>query len=291
MSNEALAEAYFAAWIAHDADAILSTLGPEGTYEDPGTGGPIKGEAFRAYVTGLWSAFPDLTFRIESHAATGPSTSAAQWVMRGTNTGPMRGAPPTGRTVEVRGADFFAFRDGRIASVTGYFDSAAVPRQIGLDVIVQPSQVGPFRFGISTVVQTGKRDVPGAVSLTHLEARGPEEILKVRADTRATLIDMLKMDGFIGATTSTAGNRMVTITAWKDADSARRVMREGAHAQAMKGMLSGELADAGRTSVWVLERDNGALVRCSSCGKMTRSPEPGAPCRCGADLPPPAPFW
>jgi steroid delta-isomerase-like uncharacterized protein len=291
MTNKQLAERYFNAWIARDADAILATLGPDGTYEDPGTGGPIRGEAMRGYVTGLWQAFPDLTFEIVSHADTGPDTSAAQWIMRGTNTGSMRGLPPSGRKVETHGADFFTFKNSHIASVTGYFDTAALPRQLGLDVIVQPAQIGPFRFGVSTVVQTGKLEQPGAFSITHLEARGPDEIEVVRSGTRETLIDLLKMDGFIGATTSTVGNRMVTVSAWKDAASARRVMREGAHAQAMKGMLDGTLATAGRTSVWVLGHDNGALVRCPECGKMTRSPEPGAPCRCGAALPQPAPFW
>lgn len=291
MSNKPLADAYFTAWIDRDADAILATLGPDGTYEDPGTPGPIRGEHLRGYVGGLWSAFPDLTFEVVSYADTGPDTAAAQWIMRGTNSGSMRGLPPTGRPVELRGADFFTFRDGHIASVTGYFDTAGTPRQLGLDVIVQPARIGPFAFGISTVVQTGKTDIPGAFSVTYLEANGPEEVQKVREGSRASLMDMLKMDGFIGATTSAAGTRMVTITAWKDADSPRRVMREGAHAEAMKGLYSGELARAGRTSVWKLERDNGLLLRCDACRKMHRDPAPDAVCGCGAKLPDPIPFW
>ena len=40
--------AYIQAWNDHDADAVLATLGPSGTYEDPTTGGPVNGEAFRA---------------------------------------------------------------------------------------------------------------------------------------------------------------------------------------------------------------------------------------------------
>jgi ketosteroid isomerase-like protein len=39
---------YFAGWNAQDADAILASLTEDGTYEDPGTGGPISGPALKA---------------------------------------------------------------------------------------------------------------------------------------------------------------------------------------------------------------------------------------------------
>ena len=156
MSNLHAVQRYLDAWITRDADAILSSLTEDGTYEDPGTGGPIVGEALREYVTGLWSAFPDLTFEIEYLAETGPDTATVQWTMLGTNSGSMLGLPPTGKPVRLPGADFFTLRDNKVSTVRGYFDSAAVPRQLGLDVIVQPKEIGPFRFGVSTVVQTGK---------------------------------------------------------------------------------------------------------------------------------------
>ena len=80
--------------------------------------------------------------------------------MRGTNTGAIMGIPPTGRPVSLRGADFFTLTDGKIWTVTGHFDKSELPRQIGLDVIVQPAQIGPFKFGISTSVQTGRPRSP-----------------------------------------------------------------------------------------------------------------------------------
>lgn len=291
MGGVSMANRYFEAWIDRDAEAILDTLGPSGTYQDPATGGPISGDALRGYIAGLWSAFPDLTFEVESCAETGPGTVAAQWTMRGTNTGSMRGLPPTGRPVEVRGADFFTLAEGRIATVTGYFDGGAVPRQLGLDVIVQPPAIGPFRFGTSASVSTGKREEPGAFSITYLDARGPDECEKVREGSRASLTDMLGMDGFIGATTATIGTRMVTISAWADADAPRKVMSEGAHAEVMRGMFDGSLANAGFTSVWALERNNGFMVRCPECGTMKRKAQDGDSCRCGATLPQHPPYW
>ena len=72
-------------------------------------------EATADYARGLWDAFPDLTFEIISKAQTGPESVAAQWVMRGTNTGSLQGLPPTGRSVEVPGADFIEIEETRYA--------------------------------------------------------------------------------------------------------------------------------------------------------------------------------
>ncbi|MFO1141396.1 MAG: ester cyclase [Amaricoccus sp.] len=282
---------YFGAWIRRDADAVLASLTDDGTYEDPTTAGPIGGAALRQNLAGLWGAFPDLGFEIESLAETGPERAAAQWIMTGTNSGSLAGLPPTGQSVRLRGADFFVLADERVRSVTGYFDSAGAPRQVGLDVIVQPSRIGPFRFGVATMVQTGKTRVPGAFTITSLEARDAEARQTIRMQARDALRDMLGMEGFIGATTATVGLTMVTVSAWDSPEDSRRVMKEGAHSQVMGGLYDGSLATTGFNSVWTLHRMNPVHVRCPSCGRMARSPEPDEACRCGAPLPDPRPYW
>jgi hypothetical protein len=120
--------------------------------------------------------------------------------------------------------------------------------------IVQPSQIGPFKFGVSTMVQTGKTGGPGAFSITQLEARDDQSVPKVREGSGASMADLLKMNGFIGATTATIGLRMVTISAWESPEASRRVMTEGAHATVMKGLYDGSLANHGYTSVWCLDQ-------------------------------------
>jgi len=291
MENISQVRRYFQAWIDRDDDAILATFGDGGTYQDPATGGPIEDAALRAYLGGLWSAFPDLTFAEESIGEIGPDRVAAQWVMRGTNTGSMRGLAPTGRSVEQRGADFIELRDGRIQKVIGYFDSGEIPRQLGLDIIVQPKQLGPFVFGVSIGVQTGKTTEPGAFSITSLEARDDQAVLQVREGSRASILDMLKIDGFIGAVTAVIGHRMVTISAWDKPETPRQVMRQGSHVSVMKSFHDGLLADHGFTSVWIKERMSPIYVRCDSCGTMNRDPGADGMCSCGAKLPPPRPFW
>ncbi|MBI2718827.1 MAG: ester cyclase [Rhizobiales bacterium] len=291
MSSLDLVHRYMDAWNRRNADAILATLGASGTYEDPSTQGPISGEALRAYVTGLWTAFPDLAFDKLSVGETGPDSVAAQWIMRGTNTGSMMGLPPTGKKVELRGADFFVIAGGSIASVTGHFDTAAVPRQLGLNVIVQPFAIGPFKFGTSTSVQTGRTQEPGAFSITQLEALDDEAGKIITKAGRDTMIDMLKMDGFIGSVTANFGSRRVTISAWASPEDSRQVMKGGAHADAMRGMYDGSLAKQGFTSVWTKHRVNPYMLRCDSCGKMTRGPNESLTCSCGTRLPDPAPYW
>ena len=293
MANLDATNSYLNGWIAHDADAVLASLNADGTYTDPALATPISGEALRGYMQSLWASFPDLTFEIQSHGEMGPDLVAAQWVMKGTNTGSMMGLPPTGRQVALRGADFFQIRNGKIQSVTGYFDTTAVPRQLGLDVIVQPKQIGPFSFGTCASVQTGKVQEPGVFSITHLEARDAAAVENVRQGSRASLMDMLKMDGFIGATTAVVGTRMVTISAWDSPEDSRRVMKEGAHSEAQKGFYDGSVASSGYTSVWTKHRMNPYWVRCNACGAMNRRKvgETSQACSCGAALPEPVPYW
>ena len=156
MNALAVAQSYFDAWTHRDADGIIAAFAEGGTYSDPTVGQGISREAAADYARGLWDVFPDLTFEIISNAEAGPGTVVAQWLMRGTNTGSLQGLPPTGRSVAVPGADFIQVEGDKILSVQGYFDSRAVPEQLGLQVVVQPNAIGPFVFGTGSLAQSGK---------------------------------------------------------------------------------------------------------------------------------------
>src|ERR1700681_1408379 len=92
---------YFGAWNRRDADAVLATFTADAAYCDPASGGRLRGEALAGYMKGLWAAFPDLSFEVASAGVAGPGLVAAQWIMRGTNSGSMMGLPPTGKSVTV----------------------------------------------------------------------------------------------------------------------------------------------------------------------------------------------
>ena len=235
-----VARCYFDAWNRRDAEAIVATFGKGGTYSDPSAGEGLVGEAIAAYAKNMWSAFPDLVFDIRSIGHTEEAIVAAQWLMRGTNTGSFRGLPPTGRAVVLTGADFIQVEGERIRSVQGYFDTRVVPEQLGLQVLIQPHAVGPFAFGTSTSVETSKKSKPGAFSITILQARSDEEIQKIKELSREIATEMLEMPGFMTSVAMTIGPRMRTVTAWETPEHAQQLMRQCRNSSARSWLL-GEL--------------------------------------------------
>ena len=290
MASLDTAQRYFDAWNAREVGAVLDSFAAGGTYADPTTPGPLTGEALGGHVSALWQAFPDLAFDIVSTSEAGGGKVAAEWLMRGTNTGSFRGLPPTGKTIELAGADFIVTDGARINSVVGYFDSGAVPRQLGLQILVQPHSVGPFGFGNSVQVQTGKRQPPGAMAITTLHAKDDAHAEQVGDYSRQSMIEMLGMDGFIGVTTGKIGQRMFTVSAWDTPEQPRQLMRGGTHKAAMQPFFTGDLAASGFTSVWVPARINPFWVHCAACGRMSDGATDGR-CGCGAALPDHPPYW
>ena len=67
-----VAQQYFESWNRRDPAAVLATMAEGGTYTDPGTHGPVSGQAFAAYMQGLFAAFPDVSFAIASARSRAP---------------------------------------------------------------------------------------------------------------------------------------------------------------------------------------------------------------------------
>lgn len=283
MDDPELTKSYLDAWNAHDADALVATFTPSGTYSDPTTNGPLSGAAIGAYAQSLWDAFPDLSFELRSHGRIADDKVVAEWTMRGTNTGPFAGMPPTGQPVRLPGIDVLQIEAGGIASVVGYFDSRAVPEQLGLHVLVQPHRLGPFTFGSCVAVQSGKKTKPGAFSITTIwNEPGQEE--DIRTLSRATATEMLEMDGFIGLTLVRVGERGITISAWEKPENVKQLRTSPAHREAMARAWK-DLGDSAFTSVWAPERLNPFWVRCPACQKMNDAEKSEGQCACGATLP------
>jgi predicted ester cyclase len=56
--------------------------------------------------------------------------AAARWLWNGTHRGPFAGIAPTGRTVSVRGMDFYRLARGRIAEHWDVVDEAGLMAQL-----------------------------------------------------------------------------------------------------------------------------------------------------------------
>jgi steroid delta-isomerase-like uncharacterized protein len=263
MSMPTALDRYFDAWNSHDPAQVVAALTDGGTYEDPTTGGPLSGDALAASVAGVYAGFPDVHFELVSVAATGDDTAAAQWRMVGTNTGPLPGGPATGAGLDLPGADFFAYDPGadRVSRVVGYFDTATMLSQLGLQAHITPSNMeGVTEFGISLRVETGRNTVPGAFTVTCIDI-GPEHQSALADAATNIVMEQLGNDAYLGTCFASVGRRNYTFTAWSTPEAAQEALRGDAHTAAMKLAQTGGIGDDARgiTSMWTPHFLNGVF--------------------------------
>jgi steroid delta-isomerase-like uncharacterized protein len=264
MSIDTALERYFDAWNSHRPERVPAALTDGGTYEDPTTGGPLSGDALTANVAGVYDGFPDVRFELVSVAATSDDTACAQWRMIGTNTGPLPGGPATGMSLDLPGADFFTYDAtvDKVSSVVGYFDTATMLSQLGLQAHITPNDMEPtINFGYALRVDTGRERAPGAFTVTWIDI-DHEHDTKLTEATTAIIMEQLGNEaGYFGSCFAVIGRRHYTFTAWASAEAAEEALRGEAHTAAMKLAQAGELGANARgiTSVWEPRYLNGVF--------------------------------
>jgi steroid delta-isomerase-like uncharacterized protein len=128
-ANKALIRRVFKEVIpAGDAATMRALVTPDFLDHDPMPGQP-EGAAGAQYVVEMMhGAHPDLRFTIDDLVAEGDRV-VVRWTLRGTNTGPMLGRPPSGRPVELAAVVIFRVADGRLAERwAGWKPGFAPPR-------------------------------------------------------------------------------------------------------------------------------------------------------------------
>jgi hypothetical protein len=244
------------------------------------------------HAADLCKTFPDLSFEVERLRRTDDGTVLLQWIMRGTQEGPLDDLPPTGETVALPGTDVIEVGPDGVTSVRGYFDSGTMMEQLGFRVDVQPDRLGPLSFGTAARLDLGTTTEPGAFSLTYIAFRDTDDAAAVQNRTQAIIREMTSMEGVLGAVFASVGGRGYTVTAWDDPDDARQLMDGGTHPTAVQELFERDgLGAAGMTSIWTPDRLNGRLVRCTACGEMTYEIEAEACPDCGASLPETPTYW
>jgi steroid delta-isomerase-like uncharacterized protein len=113
----------------HEFDTTIDTF-EHPRYEIVATGDVHDGEeAVRAYFAETRAAFPDQRNELVAlHHA--DDAVIAEFVLRGTHEGELRGFAPTGRAFECRMAAFFLFEEDRLVCERVYFDSATILAQL-----------------------------------------------------------------------------------------------------------------------------------------------------------------
>jgi steroid delta-isomerase-like uncharacterized protein len=124
---------YVASWNAHDIEKILSFFTDDLVYEHVPRGENYRGkDQLKAWVKGTFDSIPD--FKIDMPLLFGSGDLlACEWVMTGTNTGPLSPEiPATGKSFSVRGSSIVQMKEGRIQRNADYWDLATFFRQLGL---------------------------------------------------------------------------------------------------------------------------------------------------------------
>jgi steroid delta-isomerase-like uncharacterized protein len=122
----------YAAWNAHDADAVASVFAEDAVLREAGRPDEIRGRAaIRARAAALLAAFPD--FRLERIVLlVDGDRHADRWVMTGTHRGDLFGIAATGRSVRVEGATFTRLGpQGLVVEDVHYVDYAGLLAQLG----------------------------------------------------------------------------------------------------------------------------------------------------------------
>lgn len=111
-------------------------------------------------------------------------------------------------------------------------------------------------------MQSGKKNKPGAFSITVLHARSEQEREQIGDYSRQIGSEMLAMPEFISWTGIVVGDRMMTVTAWDNAESPRWLTRQGTHVETMQKFFGPELASRRvyqRLGPRTIRRDLGTL--------------------------------
>ncbi len=95
-------------------------------------------EGLKSLIAGLREPFPDLRLEIQATASDGEIVWA-RIRARGTNTGPLYGRPPTGRSMDITVIDIARVVDGRLVEHWGVADRLTMLTQMGIQKGPQPS--------------------------------------------------------------------------------------------------------------------------------------------------------
>jgi ketosteroid isomerase-like protein len=105
------------AFNAHDLDLIMSFFAEDCVLEMPRGPHPhgqrLVGKAdVREGLRSRFTGIPDVHYGDDTHFVAG-DTGISQWTLRGTSS--------AGERIEVRGCDFFTFRDGKVVKKDAYW--------------------------------------------------------------------------------------------------------------------------------------------------------------------------
>ena len=115
-----------------DISAADGVFAADCTVHITGVEQPIRGvAAWKEFVAGLLTAFPDLHFTIEEQVTEGPRV-AIRWHATGTHRGPLGPVSATGRSITVDGLIIDHLERGMVAERWEQWDQSRMLQQLGV---------------------------------------------------------------------------------------------------------------------------------------------------------------
>jgi steroid delta-isomerase-like uncharacterized protein len=124
-SPKAVLEAYIEAWNHRDYSAFDNLLGSDGIHEDLAEGFHGQGaEPVKGFMRDVLKAEPDFVWKTTNVIESG-DTVVAEWTWTATYTGDSPIGQVTAKHISGRGASVAVVKDGRIQSLSDYYDNAS----------------------------------------------------------------------------------------------------------------------------------------------------------------------
>jgi predicted ester cyclase len=131
------AKDYYAYFNSRDMDGINAQHARDmQLVYSPGQTGPLNEQQIEVMTRGLWTAFPDMQFKITLQVAQGDYV-VTHWIATATHTGPLtlpsgHTVGPTGKKGIVQGCTTMEIVDGKHKRAWNHYDQVALLGQLGL---------------------------------------------------------------------------------------------------------------------------------------------------------------
>jgi predicted ester cyclase len=128
--KKALVRRFVAQVDADPIGGIEAFTAPDLVANVPGAPGPLDREAFKQFVGGFYSAFPNLRHHFENQVAEGDLV-VSRLAVTGTHLADFQGLPPTGKDVTIDAIVIYRVKDDRVAEFWLQMDAARLMQQLG----------------------------------------------------------------------------------------------------------------------------------------------------------------
>jgi steroid delta-isomerase-like uncharacterized protein len=132
------------AWNKGNVDVLDELYASDMVYHIPPYPDVVGLEAYKKFILGNRSSYPDIMLTIQEVIVEGNSGSML-WTYEGTQEGgsPVFGIPPTGEHVIFKGCAFFHTQDGKTVETWNYVDWVGLMKQLGFTITPPQQEESP----------------------------------------------------------------------------------------------------------------------------------------------------